>query len=554
MSGLERGTGPPLCPCRQHNSLHCPLLQLPDAVLPIIAQHMGKISRRLCSELCSVYGSPGAILGPQVATIAPTSRTTPSAPELLAAVQSWRYPADVKLLVELTIGGSAMYRNALLDATTCHTVAEALPALRELRCLGSIAPAPCSSSGGRLGAGIQPHTAITLLQLHGADADLGPIAAFAPNLRVLRFHNFCHLSPLAPAMALEAVLSLQGLQHLELHHFRLSSISTDAFTSAMLHLTALTHLGMTITDGCRAIHAHKALRLTSALASPPLLASIQIMGFRCFGPTLGTALQALRLRHLDLGELAYRLGVLPSLQGCLPSIGSLPRLKSLRLCGKKVIGSEQLWQPSRPSSTSLRALDVGGMQPNTLPVACRLLLHCPMLTKLIITISSTNNATTTHDLQSLHEALSGYTRLQHLEMDAFSKVSWLTRLSQLTCLKLVCPQDGRIHVTDANLRVIKTLTSLRRLEFHGNLQRSASCYLCMTALRCLHLLEEAECTLGKWREADVLSLLPPPSRLRRVLLRSSEPLAHNAPYHRWGVLGRGAIEKFESYGVEVVMA
>jgi hypothetical protein len=523
---------------------------------------MGKFSRRVCSKLLSVYGSPGAILSPPAEESTATHVTTPTSADLLSAVESWRYPADVRQLVTPTRGGNATYENARLGAATCHTIAEALPGLRELRCLCSIAPSPGSSSGGSIRARIKPHTGLTLLQLDVACDDLGPVASFAPNLRALRLRSLSS-SFLAQTTGLQPVLSLQGLQHLDLHHFRPCSATIAALTSALLHLTALTHLGMSIMDGSKAVPAAEAQRLMCALASPPLLASIQIMSFRCLGPTLGIALQALGLRHLDLGELDYHPGshqhlqdAVPSLHGCLPNIGSLPHLEDLRLSGKQVVRSEQLWQPPSAGSASLRALDLGGMQPDTFPHACSMLLHCPMLlTKLIITACRTGDDTTTHDAQ-LSQALSGFTRLQHLEMDAFGEVPWLTGLPQLSCLKLVCPQGvlGAVPsvVVKANLRLVGRLTSLRKLQFHGNMQLVTTRRVCMKALRGLRLLEEVECSLGKWGEADVLLLLPPPAGLRRVLLRSSESYI-GVLWRRGGVLGCDVMEKCESYGVDVFM-
>jgi hypothetical protein len=283
---------PTRVPCRRHNDLHALLLQLPDGVLSIIVRYMGKLTRRLCSKLQSVYGSPGSTLSPPEPLMATRDKVATLA-ALRSVVQSWRYPDGVKHLVLRTFGGCCTHKNATMDALTCATFVEALPNLQDIGC-HSITPA-LDQAGSRVER-ITPHTALTSVHLQEAPADVSSIATYAPNLRALSIGTFSwpermHMMT-AGVCVWQGVLALQHLQNLDLELFTCQLIDDPGFCTAMRQLTALTHLGLVLADArWTSIPACQVQRFFANLAIPPFLSSLKIMGFRSLGGALGPLLQ-----------------------------------------------------------------------------------------------------------------------------------------------------------------------------------------------------------------------------------------------------------------------
>jgi hypothetical protein len=230
--------------CRRHNDELSNLLQLPDGVLSIIVQHMGKLSRRLCSKLRALYGSPGSTLSPPDELMDTRDKVATLA-ALLSVVRSWCLPDGVEELYLPTFGGCCMHENATMDAVTCQLFTKALPNLQDISC-HSITPA-LDEAGSRVER-IIPHTALTSLHLQEALADVSSIATHAPNLRMLSIDTFCIPGRF---QAWQALLALPSLQHLDLEQRTGQVLESPVFSSAMRQLTALTHLGLVLDDAFR---------------------------------------------------------------------------------------------------------------------------------------------------------------------------------------------------------------------------------------------------------------------------------------------------------------
>jgi hypothetical protein len=115
---------------------------------------------------------------------------------------------------------------------------------------------------------------------------------------------------------------------------------------------------------------------------------------------------------------------------------------------------------------------------------------------------------------------------------------------QFTCL----PYKGNAGVVEANMRVVGSLTSLEKLWLFGRLTQPISRRACIAALGKLPLLEDVPwCFAGNWSRAELLRLLPPPARLKRISLHQDDTLG----WCRWGP---AVVTKFASYGVDLAVA
>jgi hypothetical protein len=547
-------------------------------VLLVIMKHMGKQARLLCNQLRSLYGSPGATLSPPETVLSHrSSAATLSA--ILSTITSWRYPADVQKLLVPCVSGvkPSEATNPVLDAASCSTLAAALPNLVELKCHSVF---HASTTAPRSSDAITPLAALTSLDIQQLPQTLAPIASFAPNLRVLALEYSTYNSefPRHPYNVTPpdrdsmwgTLLTLRSLQHLDLQ-VDATHLSSPAFPSTLRSLTGLTHLGLYV-RGALAVGASVPERdvqaLTRALPALPHLASVRLHNIRAFGGSLGSGLEALQgLRCLDIGEHNFEYESeddepgLDVAAGCLPCVSALPYLESLKLCGHLLArhpSAHELMQAMCGwGSTSLTALELVGMcAGRSTAGACHVLRRLPALRSLRMELLShevLNDSDSEHnDTRCFQYALAPHTQLQHVALLAKLPcfMPWLATLpgrsNALTELEVAC---SRAHELEHNLEVVARLSSLKKLVFGSDLQAKGACRLCMEAVKKLPLLEDVALWSGEWSKEDVLMLLPPPERLRSVVLGNSKPGAHE----EWLCWGHDAIEQFNRSGVDVAV-
>jgi hypothetical protein len=363
----------------RHNKHQPPLLQLPDSALYVIAKKMGKRARLICSQLRSVYGSPGAAL--RLSTHATSDEQVQ---RLLlnpcSIIRAWRYPDAVR---SLDVGYSAA---TVVDGACCQAIAEALPNLRELTACYLDPLAGTSWPSASL-------TALSSLRIihpfEFSDA-MQCVAAVAPHLHALSFAASPQIQHAGPGdAAWRALASLGSLQRLHIPA-RCSQLTSAGFSSAMRYLTALTHLGLTLDDGWYEDHpAGGALQgFTQALLGLPLLASINIDNVAPLGPSLGPALQAVRLlSSLQLSQWGdggdaeddedESEEVPPNVDGCLPRIRAMPHLQQLTLHGGAIAGSQEFWRMHSGGSATVNVVDVCAGRTEHVPAVCSM-ASCPL--------------------------------------------------------------------------------------------------------------------------------------------------------------------------------
>ena len=601
-------------PCRRLNQLGSPFLRLPDTLLHLISRKMGKRSRLLCSKLLEVYGSPGAVVTlpcplPEALTTSLISalcyqprHDTPLCSfknyffgPYSVILHSWQHPVR-RLVLE---------QGLVLDNRDCHTIATALPTLRELECwavrpselpgtaprntlarppIGQASAGTASSSAllslqGRQASThdsihICPHTTLTSLQVHALSSpNLHGIADFAPHLRSLRVEapNQKEYLRCDPTLQQDGPLaSLRALQHLHLL-VEGACLSASALPSALQQLTALTHLGLHLEEASAAatIPEADARSFVGALAALPLLATVRLVRFRQLGPTLGAALQALRLRRLELhaqdseGVREQDLSAedLAVLRGCFPDIGAMPHLEHLTLAGELATCPTALVQVFRGSvNTTVTSLELRHMlqfvaHPDAVSHSLDAMLsYLPSLTSLQLQLRWARNHEQSQVL--LAEVLAGRTQLQHLQLWWGLSSFKLPMLPQLTALEL-CNQTSLEGLSSVTAQAIGSLCRLRKLTI-GNTRGSHEeesfwerHFGWLEAVRKLPLLEELRLLKGTaWTEAEVEALVPPPERLVRVVFGCETLHSYTLTLSQ----GLQALAQLESYGVDVAVA
>jgi hypothetical protein len=532
---LNHPTAPPHAH-RRHNDAACPLLALPDGALGIIARKMGKRARLLCSRLRSAYGSPGAVLCPPAESAGASGECedlVPLPPSVASALRSWHHPQAVRRLVLAGI---------ILDGPACRTIAEALPALRELRC-GDL-DAACNNAS----EAPPVHTSLTRLHVAQHDRDdLLPLATFAPRLQALDISRI--KAPTPPQELWGALASLRSLRSLDLPLHCRHLVDAASLPRALQQLTGLTRLGLDIIDGAvdGGLAAEDAAVFTLAAAGLPQLASVRMVDFRALGRPLGPALQAMALTRLELEEVdVANEDFVPSLAGCFPDLSAMPRLQHLKLSGAAVVASGELLQACRGGSRSLRALELHALAWDVLPEACAVISHLPGLTMLSLEaedwrLGLRDEASCDGHYQLLSHALSLHPQLLHLEVTAevHGFVPCLTALTALTCLQLRFELTG---VAESELAVVGSLTGLKTLAL-GNVREFGR--LCMEVVRKLPLLEDVQLGDDLWECAGLLELLvPPPAQLKSI-----RGLAKPGPSSTPADLA--VVEQLSRYGVDV---
>jgi hypothetical protein len=528
-------------PRRYHNVHRCPLLQLPDDVLGVIAHLMGKQATILCSKMRQVRRSPVGLCLPfaEIPSTQPASSLPGPTIPYLSVLRSWPLP-----VTKLVLGDGI-----ILDGPLCRVIAEALPSLSELTCT-EVDPARNCTSAFQL-------TALTSMHATAAAHDLRALVASAPQLRSLKILR--HNASEAPPTKDSVWGPLAYLSNLEELVVPLRSVHLAAFPSAMRHLTGLTHLGLNLF--CRPLQGighllGDARRFVDALAALPLLTSAYISGFAMLAPFLAPALQAMTaLRRLGLegrywwdgGEAAAH--PIPILAGRLPDVSAMPRLECLALHGQGVVSPANMQQLCSAGSDTLRELRLSGGDFAHLPSVCAALQRLSALTGLVLHSEEaySSGGMPLHHEELLSGALSMLTQLQNVNIhgDIGAFTPWLASLHRPTSLKLCYVQGG---LQEADLLALTCLTSLRRLLLVGDLDLGMCRRLCMAAVRQLPLLEVLELGRAEWTEEEVRVLAPPPERLQRVVLY----IPYAAATTPWD--GLAAIELLGRFGVEVVVS
>jgi hypothetical protein len=530
---------------------------------------MGKRARLVCAKLRQHFGSPGASLKlPYKEEWAQWQRQVLLAPQAGLQLQPsspvaepWKQSLRRLVLTQVQ-----------LDAPGFQAVSEGLPALQELTCstfnpMTSIATIP-------------PHTALTSLTAGVSSEFLQFIATIAPRLQslhvphILRGHSIS--SSASSANALSALASFPSLRCLDV---TIIPSLLPSFASTLQHLTALTHLGLDITDyPGEACSPEASLQCTHALAGLRHLDSVKLFGFSALGPPLVPVLLALSLTRLELGEW-FRgwdgYGALPDLNGCFPDISTMPLLQHLALYGEYVITPEHLQQLCSAGSVSLRALELRGMQFGDVPAVCHLLVK--PLTALTLLGLKTDKCRSDHsehagyispqNAELLSIALSCHPQLQDLQIcaDMDSYAPFVAKLPALTLLKLR-HHLRRTRMDDGDLRAIGKLTNLRALILSGDFgfgddddcsfeedeeccdaAHDDRCRRCLETATSLPLLEVLKIRQAWWSEENWHLLVPPPARLKCVELLGEQ---RHGTYYTPDA--ESAMARLESYGVEVL--
>jgi hypothetical protein len=536
---LQGGT-PPLTPRapravrrRRHNDSNSPLLDLPDSALGIIASKMGKRARLVCIKLCQVYGPPGAVICPpaKVCTVQNgwVHNCSDAVAKLLSVTDSWAYPV-----------GHVLASGLYLSARDCGELAAALLDLPALTC-----KAICRTPNGVAddnGGVVAPLTSLTRLCVLEAFADLHAVTTFAPHLRALEVRilqlprdNGTPLGKWGPEtirLWTGAITNLRSLQHVELP-LNVSGLATPAFACTLQRLTALTHLGLDMLGHVPA-EGFDGLRITQALAALPLVASVKLDGaIRVLGGSLGPALQALRLRRLELIEDALGRddereegedvpsGPDPIPAGCLPKITAMRELRHMTISGRHLSGSSaELQRMCSGGSTSLQSLALHSVHPANLQLVLNVLARLPALTSLSLRLSlcRDDSLRSTHD-ERLECVLEQQPQLRHLEVwtDAHRFMPVLTRFSALTSfhIKVLSKWHTPFQFHASDLKPIWRLTTLRKLVLDADVDDDSR-GKCLRGVRKLPLLEELELPRGDWFVESVWSLVPPPEQLKKV--------------------------------------
>jgi hypothetical protein len=504
------------------------LLHLQHDVLGIIARKMGKRARLLCSQVCHAYGPPGALLRLDSAIHTASYQSI---------IQSYRYPHAVR---RLTLG-----HGVELDGPAWLLIAEALPNLLELTC-------------DRIDTMLHEfrtttHTSLTSLRAARMIANVDAVAALAQNLRSL--HVAASLQ-FWPANQMWGALALiRGLQHLEVPVSTARLSPADSFCAAMEALTGLTHLGLhhdTSQDRGAAALPDATQPFTEALHGLPLLSSLKLQGLRWLGPPLGAALQALTLTSLHLERAAgENQAHLPftDLAGRLPDISAMPLLLHLGLAGSNIFRAFSL-QLGGGGSRSLRSLALTHvLATSQLGMLRDTLQGLTGLTSLSLGVSGSLHfqAMPFVATSQLAGALSQLPRLQHLEIrgNLYGLLPCLAGLTALTSLEvfLVIPLDLQLW---AELQVVSTLSSLRKLSLKSHSFHPCVQTQCMRAVRSMPLLEEVQLLYGVWTEEAAAVLVPPPEALLRVVLGAKASATA-------ACASLDAANRLRSYGVDVVV-
>jgi hypothetical protein len=148
-----------------------------------------------------------------------------------------------------------------------------------------------------------------------------------------------------------------------------------------------------------------------------------------------------------------------------------------------------------------------------------------------------------HDGLQLALIMAHFTQLQHVNIaaEAHGFVPWLEGLPGLTRLAL---QFLNAPVLESHMLLVGSLTALRQLAIRG-LRTGSVCRPCMEAVRKLPLLEALELGYTGWSEHAVQLLVPPPARLKRVLLVVPDIATGKACKEL------DALQQLETYGVDV---
>jgi hypothetical protein len=266
---------------------------------------------------------------------------------------------------------------------------------------------------------------------------------------------------------------------------------------------------------------------------------------------------------------------LPELDSCLPDISTMPHLQHLALYGEYVIAPEHLQQLCSAGSSSLRALELRGMQFGDLPAVCSLLVK--PLAALTLLVLKTDKCRSDHsecaghispeNAMLLSLALRSHPQLRDLQIctDMDSYAPFITKLPALTLLKLrhhVC----RTRIGDLDLLAIGMLTNLTTLILSGNFgfgddddcsfEEDEECYEaaqdarrrhCLEVVKTLPCLEVLKIRQAGWSEEDWQLLVPPPARLKRVELLGEQ---RGGDYYTPGA--GSAVMRLETFGVEVL--
>jgi hypothetical protein len=520
---------------------------------------MGKYARALCSTLASAYGAPGTTLRPPERLL--TTAAANFTPQLLAAIQSWRYSTAVTQLAVPTQATNPYRIKPKLSeihGPGCLMLVNALPHLAALSC-DAVFPGSDASLNESCTRTIIPHTALATLNLRRSPLKLHTISLFAPNLRSLTIRSCVAFQ--ATHSLWQAVALLRSLRHLDLGAVQNNHLDTPSFYTAVRQLTALTHLGLALLHLApdEVMATESSHRFCRALCSLPLLTSFKIINFRSVGEWLGAALVVLQLECLELGEafftdndwqqFEYDAPAIPS--GCLPTISAMPSLRqlTLNLAAARFIPREvQLM--SWAGSTTLRAISFTGLNQYGGDAAFEILAECPALTRITFGLEDVERVeeiTSMEDPHLLNDCLAQHTLLQHLELDGpMCHMTSLTCLTALTCLSTDTYQytNSRQGVApERNLQLIGSISSLRKLaikDSHDARWRR----LCLEAVLQLPLLEDLQLLASSWTEEELQMLLPPPALLRKLRIGrcgSQDAVA-------WV---REVDEQFQSYGIDV---
>jgi hypothetical protein len=495
---------------------------------------MGKRARLVCIKLCQAYGSPGAgLCVPPNVSLDGYSSSSGANSTLLSVAQSWSFPV-----------GHVRARGLRLSALDCGELAAALPSLPALTC-EAINHACTGCEFVDSPDSIAPRTCVTKLCVEEAYADLRSITTFAPNLRSLEVGRFnastaFMFEPGNPLLTdcrpswTGAVTTLRSLQHVHLP-VAVDCLGSPAFACALQRLTGLTHVGLDFQLGAAPVAAlatQDGLRITQALAALPLVASVKLDGaFRVLGGSLGRALQALRLRKLELFERWFTEDVdgegLSGVAGCLPNITAMPELEHMTVAGVRLAGSVELLQACSGGSSSLQSLALHWVHVNEAPLACDVLACLTALTSLSLRFNNYRDFLVQGTMRPAHSArlaraVQQQTKLQHLALWAdlhdFAALATLPALTSLD-FRLTAGRSLPAPVLDSYLELLASLGSLRKLALDGCFHGRGHLVQCVEGLRKLPLLQELELPSIEWSEEVVRALLPPPEQLKKVAVR-----------------------------------
>jgi hypothetical protein len=224
-----------------------------------------------------------------------------------------------------------------------------------------------------------------------------------------------------------------------------------------------------------------------------------------------------------------------------------PCHRGLWISGDQILDNREFVQGLEQSGTSLLVLQLFRIHQERLPATCEILACMSAVVVLELHLNCPpGRGSSGHNLQ-LASALSRLTRLRDLRVhgDLQDFPPSLERLQALTSLQLEYSQAG---IQEADLAAIAHLTRLVQLVLeaktgvHGQRSRAG----CMEVVRSLPLLEEVGLVHGGWTNADLLMLVPPPERLKKVELGTDrDEESEGSPLF-------DAVRHWVGYGVEVL--